>query len=123
MKAIVCAIALFTAGSANAAEMIRHVIDWNKASTLEESLVQQCDDTYADGFEIVVPGEPRTNFSVEMSVSITNGRVSQGCTLLGMKKAAGTTIYLLDASGGGCDINVIQSKTGKKAIITLADAC
>jgi hypothetical protein len=127
LKIIALAAFAFTFSTAQASENLVLEIDWSDKRTLDDSVVQQCDDSFYPAVEIVVPGKPGVDFHVEMSVGITNGKISPGCTLKGFKKGPRSTTYILDASGG-CSIQVNKARkepgdAGKQANFVLADAC
>jgi len=122
---------LFTAQAFAAEEKYEnHVIrlDWSKPSTLEDNVVQQCDDTYVPAVDIVIPGKPNKNFLVEMDADITNGKPFLGCSIK-MKQNANSTTFTFDASnGGGCTIKVHKVRkdyheTPQSATYELSDAC
>ena len=80
-------------------------VDWNDKRSLQDGIVQMCDDSYYRAVEIVIPGKPYENFTIEMDADITSGKSSLGCSVL-KTEGAGSTTYTFDADNGGCAIRV-----------------
>ncbi len=85
-----------------------------------------CDDTYYSAVEVAIPGKPRADYSVEMAVDITSGKVSPGCTVKRTDRA-GSTVFSFDAESS-CEVKVYQLKgrPGEKrkvATYSIHDAC
>ena len=80
-------------------------LDWNKKSTLSDSIVQMCDDTYIRAVELVIPGKPYENFTIEMAADVTGGKADLGCSFL-ITPGANSTTFTFDADNGGCEIRV-----------------
>lgn len=101
-------------------------LDWEKPGTLEDNVVQMCDDTYYPKVEIKIPGKAGKDFQVEMDVDITSGKLSPGCTV-SKKEGRGSVTYTLDAESY-CTVKVYQTKPkpGEKrkvATYDISDAC
>ena len=104
-------------------------IDWSRANTLSDTVVQQCDDTYYGAVEIIVPGKPGDDFSVEMVTDVTHGGSSLGCKILSVKTRGGKTTYKVTANDS-CGVNVYKriapnERRGRqmKAELEIHDAC
>ncbi len=102
-------------------------LDWSKQGSLTDNVVQQCDDTNIPAVEIVVPGNAKKDFVIEMGVDISDGEVFPGCSVK-VKTGSSSTTYTLDAVGGGCTIRVFQLHTAprekpKTAVYEISDAC
>jgi hypothetical protein len=128
MKNLVVLFVSFVSFAALANDNYVVKLDWNKASTLSDSITMQCDDSYYPAVEIVVPGASNNNFVIEMGVDISMGKVSPGCSVQSVKEKNNTTTYTLDADGGGCTIRVFQLRPArgqkpKTAVYELSDAC
>ena len=105
-------------------------LDWNRKETVEESIVQQCDDTYYSAIQIKIPGRAGKDFDIYTDASINSGVAKPGCTV---KKITGntSTTFLFDASAlGGCTIKVYKARNfgnnvTKYTIATydISDAC
>ncbi len=123
---ILCVSVLSVAAFANDNYVIN--LDWSKASTLSDNVVQQCDDTNIPAVDIVIPGKGYRDFSIEFGVDISEGRVNEpGCSVKA-KVGTSSTTYTFDAVGGGCTIRVFQLRPArgqkpKSAVYELSDAC
>ena len=101
-------------------------VNWEDSKTLNDSVVQQCDDTYYSGVEINVPGKARKDFAIEMGVDVTSGKILPGCSVQKQDKANSVT-YLFSADSS-CTVRVFQMKpkpgqAPKTATYEISDAC
>ena len=101
-------------------------LNWDDSRTLEDSVTQMCDDTYYSAVEIKVPGRARKDFTVDMDVDITNGKLAPGCTVK-RKENSDSVTYVFNAESF-CTVRVYQlkPKAGEKhktATYYLNDAC
>lgn len=106
-----------------------HVIqlDWANKSTLSDSVVQLCDDTYFPAVEIVVPGRPYENFTVEMDSDVTSGKSILGCSV-SIKQNANSTTYTVDSDNGACTIKIHKVRKSfeekpQTAVYDINEAC
>ena len=129
VKAIVVGLALTTslAQAREKAPVQTIKIDWNDKSTLSDSIVMMCDDTVLSAVEIIVPGKPHKNFRVSVLADVTDVKPELGCSI---KKVEGksSTKYILDAPGGGCDIQIDKVRQDMRekparAEYSISDAC
>lgn len=126
MKKLMMTVLVLGSLTAQAHESYVIKLDWAKPGTLQDSVVQQCDDTYYDQIEIVVPGQPYEDFSVEMDADITSGEVSVGCSVQKVDQK-NSTKYIIDAESG-CTIKVHKNRKNFKekpqtAVYDISDAC
>jgi hypothetical protein len=133
MKTLIRFVLLLTSltSTAFAEEYPNYVftVDWDKKETLNDSIVQLCDDSYYPAVEIHVPGKALKNFYVELVTDITKGNPSLNCTV-DFKQLADKGVYTIDSEYPGCIIRVRERvklvPNGPKPRIAqyeISDAC
>lgn len=130
MKAVILSSVLLLAMSGSSFgddyENYQMRIDWNKKSTLSDSVVHQCDDSYYPEIELIVPGKPVKDFRVEMAADVSTGTPDLGCSMR-IKKGKTSTTYIFKAESG-CSITVRKNRDSFRdpvleATLEIGDAC
>lgn len=100
-------------------------LDWNDKKTLQDNVVQVCDDTSYNAVEIIIPGKSRKDFDIEMNADIGSGKPALGCSI--SRRVADTaTVFIFNASSN-CEVRVykrhVRGEEPKSAVYTISDAC
>lgn len=122
MKKYVLFIAMVLASSVALAdeEPVFETVKIRNDRSYEEYVVLMCDDTYQDGADFIVPGEPARDFHVLFHTYMTDGKSS--CKLIGIKNNKnGTHTYRVKADEN-CEVE-FRFKAKKTKVLYGFSAC